>query len=299
MEAVVKKEQSDPKVANVFDAENNVWVKITPEERKYANIIVEKYKGAHLYSAAALKRIKDEGLYLSLNYENMKEFCEIELKISLRTAQKQIMVANKFAPYLPELGTREQLTDDTSSNALENTNTHSFSQMSISQLYELSKLTPEEIKQISQTGEIGEGEDALELDEWREMEVRKATIELRKRTSSYKQKIDKLSDEKSTLKEEIKLLESENDSLKNKIETAEELEKKFGAPASKIEHKKRYLREAEDILETLRTTLVKANIFSDDIPSLTNQYDFILRSLDELHENLLSNYGYIPDEEEK
>jgi len=297
MEAI---EVTEQKIQNVYDAENDNFVKITPEQRKYANYVYEQFKLSTLLNAAAIDKIFTEKLYLALGFESRDDFIANGTDLSRRQAYNLLSIARKFKPYLPELNENKQLTENTSSDTLVQTlHSKTLSELGISKLYELSRLNDEDLKTLIETGGLGEGDDRIELEEIREMAVRKATIELKKRTASYKQKIDKLSDEKSTLKEEIKLLESENDSLKNKIETAEELEKKFGAPASKIEHKKRYLREAEDILETLRTTLVKANIMADDIPSLTNQYDFILRSLDELHVNLLANYGYIPDEEEK
>lgn len=285
------KEVVELKTQNVFDAETDTWVTITQEQKKYANYVFEQFQISHLYSAVALKKIWDEKLYLNLGYESKEEFCSLALSFGLRTAQKLIKIADKFSGYLPQPSENKQLAEVNSSDTLENTNTSSLLGLSINQLYELTKLDDEDLKGFLESGTIGEGEDKITLEEYKEMSVREATKDLRKHTAAYKEKIAKQSNEISSLKQELKYLESENETFRKQAETAEELEKKFGAPAANIEHKKKYLREAEDILESLRITLVKANVLQTDVASVANQYSAILKTIDQLHADLIENFG--------
>lgn len=281
----------------VFDEESSEMVSITPKERDYAEYVYFQLKSSILQTAGALRKIFDEKLYLALGYASKEDFAIRGTDISYRQANKMVAVSRKFSPYLAEIsestGNGESRKSTSYPESSESRKSTSYSDLGIEKLYKLSRLNDEDFEKFMTTDELGDGDNKLLMQEFRESTVRKAGEKLNSATKGYKKTINKQTDKISTLEEEVKLLKSENKVFVDQIEKAQELDAKYGAKASQIEHKGKLLEFAKLSLDTLDEKLNKANILKDDPEHLTDFYEMLLSRIEKLHVVLIGNYGFL------
>ncbi len=280
----------------VLNIETNKWVRITPEERKYANYIYQQFQISSVFTAIALKKIFDKKLYIALGYESKEDFILNGTNYSRAQAYRLAKVADKLSGYLPQLDQNIPISGqipEEAASTIQNNNISpqkDLSGLGITKLIELSKLEEDELEQFINKGSIGEDDDQLTFDEFKDITVRKAAKELEVRTKSYKRKIKDLEDKNSALKEDKKKLESEIDGMQRMVNDAKDLELKYGAPASLSEAKKDLLSEVDNLINEIAVRLKKADVTIRDAEKVQDRFRLILKSLDEVRATFKIHY---------
>ncbi len=276
----------------VFDAETQEWKKISQNEQQLASYMHNQIMAGVYYSAAALTKMLDEKLYIALGCESRDEYIDTMLPYSRRQAYILLAIGRKFSGILGGIsqnklisagsddGVQERaLNDNMSENTEIGVHERALNELGIKKLYEMTKFEDSEIEELLNTGSTRINGNDFSLEEIKEKSAKDLSIKMAQVKKQYSGKISQLQEEISMLKEEKKLL------LKNEeqVKTAVELEKLYGAPASKLEDKKSRLNKSFSLLNDFIETFARCGITTEDPELVQQQAVDLVRQIDSVY----------------
>jgi hypothetical protein len=287
-------EKKNKGILTIYDAERQSWQEIDQKEQKMSAFIHNQVLMGVFISAAAIKKMFDDRLYLGLGCESRDEYIDTMLPYGRRQAYRLYAIGNKFngligaeidekrllgagdGNLVPPVALNEEGTDGEDGNKVSPT---TLGNLGIRKLYEMTRFNDDEFEELINTGKTKLGDAEITIDEIKEESAR----ELSKKISAVKRqftgKISQLTEENLKLKEEMKLMKKTDDELK----TAGELEKLYGGIASKLEDKKERLTSASKLLNEFIETLVRSGIDETDPILVQQELLDIVRRIDSVY----------------
>jgi hypothetical protein len=258
------------KAITTYDAEQDKMISLTRKQIHLAGVLHQQMTFGVFITAVALKRMKDEKLYLALNCQSFNEYLLTMSPIGRVQAYAYVKIAERFQQFLPEIGqegVREGVRDVQSTEHIED--------LGIQKLYELTRLDEVDFN------EVIDGKGNFSLEEVKEMTVR----EFREEITKMKKAKDKYLSKSAQLDEENKLLFQENETLKKQVEEADkkikilkDLETTLGAKATKLAEKRELLERSREALALCERYLFQTGINCDDPADLRKDLsDYIHR----------------------
>ena len=267
---------------NVFDDEKNEWVEISQDTQKYAGFVHQQTIVGSLITAMAIKKIKDDKLYLALGCGNFEEYVSTMLPIGRRTAYNYLKIGNKMELAFPKQ--LEEGKDDVQLNA------HKIEGLNITNLLELTALEDKDFKKLLNDGKIEINGENFDIEDFKDMTARQTASEIKKTKSKYSNKVDTLSESVKMLKDEKKTLENRIDENEQTVKAAQEKEKLYGAAASNYEHKQSLLNDAKESLYQFEKLLSNADVKTEDSANLQKEFVDLVKRISEVHETFCTNF---------
>ena len=265
---------------NVFDAETEKWVEVTPEAHQEFEFRRLRMAFSQFQFAADLKEILDKKLYLAGKFQTKQDFYD-SMKISRSQASRYYLIADKL---LPKLENAEHTQVVSPAKHAANTS-EKLKNLSTDRAYEIvATLNNAELDDFINEGKIKIGDKELDIDEIREMtrkEFRSEINDLKKRNKKYSDRISQVEESYKLLQAETKITFKENEALKKKNEELTFEQMRLGPKASVQKDKIYRLDRAWRLLIEVNELVVTANITEDDHESLITK---LLHTIDEFDE---------------
>lgn len=290
----------------VLNGDTGEMVSISPEQRSRANALHGRVLLGVYYSAMALKQVCDEKLFLALGYGTQTEYLSTALPFGRSQAFKYLKVAEKFENVfnlLPSNNLPAGLLSDGSDSPLEWTNEANtddkgdvaakFQQLGVQKLYELTSMDDDDLLTLVREGKVSTENGTISFEELQDLTAKQLALEVKKVSGKFQDKIKHLNSRIAVLEEENKLLASEAKTQAEKIAYAEDIEKKYGAIASKTEDKRKHLTEASNHLYDCRELILRCGISTDDVMSLQNELVVFVNIIRDLHTTIAEMYGEV------
>ena len=238
----------------VLDEDKGDYVTVTPELRAKAQHAVEQIQAGILVTAYWIARVYDEGLHVGLGYNSKKQFVENHLPFGERQARRYAKIGRRMGKFLPG-ASAEQLPapDDVEDGEVP----ENLQGLSMGKLHELTKLDDEDLQDYVEDGEwvAPDGtrftrEDVLDMarTELGDVVTEKAQ-RLKETAEKEKEKRQDFEELAAKRKEERDALQDKLEEKEDQIEAAEDLERRLGPTASKLQEKRKTLNEVQEHLD--------------------------------------------------
>ncbi len=269
---------------NVYDLELEKFVTVSPETQRTAGYVHQQILAGSLITAMALKKIKDDKLFLGLGCQSFEEYINSMLPFGRSTAFNYLKVANKLESVFPN-----QLD---SADPKVQTFGHEVQPAGLDfrTLLELTKFDDDGFKNLLKDGMAEINGETITLDEIKDMTARETAKAVKNIKEKYSHKVDKQAAQIDLLISEKQALQDTIEANSDMVAAAEEKEKLYGAKASTYENKLRLLNDAEKSLADLQKLVVNANIDTEDSTNLQKKLVGLLKSISNTHTNFMSNY---------
>jgi len=286
----------------VFDADKQEWIEISPKERIIASKLHDKLLEGAYFSAILIAKIVNERHYLALGCESAEEYINTMTPYSRSQAYVLLKIGRKFSGFLGGNLQNNLLLNENNAGSPESglqvdnpeSAESALNGLGITKLLELTKLEDDDINELLSTGKASINNNQLTLEELKESSAKDVAKRIAEVKKQFSGKIALLSEENKQLKEEKKLLQKDSE----KINTALELEKLYGAPASKLEDKQERVQEATKLLNDFAETLVRSGVTDEDpqvlqqsLVDLIRQVDGVYNRLNDVFGNVIANIG--------
>ena len=275
-------------VLQVYDADSGNIISVSKELQLKAMAVYQQIQAGVFISAMAIKRMVDDKLYFGLGMQSKDEFLSSLQFFGRSNAYKLLTIADRFEKVLGD-----KLINSGELNPEYNSKIGQFSELGIEKLYEITRLEDAEIEELSNGGEIDINNKKYTLDELRSTTYRELQEQFKKANKKLQDKLSITMKENLTMKEEIRIKNEQAKIADKKLETARELEIKYGEPASSIENKDYLLKACYDNLNKFSDYIFKANISLDDPIRIQRQLVDIIKKLDVVQKLVLDNYSEI------
>jgi len=224
----------------VYDETKGEIVTVSQETQLMAGHLHQQIMMGVLVSAVALKRMRDEKLYLGLGCQSMQEYLLTMCPVGRAQAYKYIRVADKFTGFLlPESVQSTGHSDGVQS-------TGQIEKIGFEKLYELTRIEEADFEDLREGKITSKDGRTMTVEEIREMTMKELMAEV----SKWNLAKQKLTARNSQLEEDIKMLKSELDTAKAQIDDVEA--ERENARTLELEWGKRAQRN-EDIAELINS----------------------------------------------
>mgnify|MGYP007123664439 FL=1 len=282
-------------ILNVFDSDTQKWVEITHEQQRLAYYVEQQISAGVFISAVALKKIRDEKLYLARGAQNFEEYITM-LPFGRSTAFNYLKVADRFENVLPaqlsdgkvhDMDFKDEKVHDMD---FESDETSPIGGFSYQKLLELAKLDDNELKSLLEDGKVTINDSEISLEDIKDMSAREASQAIKLIKVKYQEKVDTLSEEVKMLKNEKSALLDTIEANSDKVLSAEEKEKLWGGKASMYDHKLDLLSDADETLNRFKRLMGNANVNIEDAENLQKKFVDLIKSVGEAHEYLMDSF---------
>lgn len=279
----------------VYDAEHDAMVEVTREQQMLAASLHRQVVIGAFITALALKRIRDERLYVALGCHTFDEYTVSMCPFNRAQAYKYLKIAQRFEQLLPNMEELKEIAESKKVNKNSERFVQSTGQMGIEKLYELTRLEDNDLEELTTTGKLSTPDGDYTLEQMQEQTTREFTRQLKEIQARYSGKLSQLDEENKTLQAEKELLEKQMEQNQEHIQDAREIQKLWGRRASKIEEKREMLNEARKTLAYLQQIVFQINIQDDDPGSLQREMLDLAGAIHETHEKLFGLYHEFMD----
>lgn len=291
-------DSEETRPVEVLDEEAGEYVKVTPEMRAEAQHAVNQIQAGILVTAYWIARIYDEGLYAALGCRSKSEFVDRHLPFSDSQARRYAKIGRRLGSFLPD-SSPDQLpapSDVDGEDVPEN-----LQGVPMSKLHKLTKLDDEDLQSYVETGEwTGPNGETYTREDVLEMARKELDDVVSERAQRLRETVEKEKEKRQTYeelaakrKEERDALEEQIDENEAKVEAAEDLERKLGPTASKLEEKRKILREAQEHVDEAIRLAGKIGISEDDPEADQQNLQRLLQRANTLADVLREDYAEV------
>lgn len=241
----------------------NDYVEVSPERQERALSALKLLHHIELVKAFVIKMIHDEKLYAGLGCSSFRDFCERKLSFGKTKAYKYLKIANAFLPRFKGILVDGKI----SSEKLNNLSRVSSTEDKLSSTEDKTD-NDEYILLGMPFRDLVRSAEEIDFEEIDREGTGKLAEQLHKIKDKSASKISQLTEELKTVKSERDIYKNDLIAFKGRIEHAEELERLYGARASKLEEKRICMDKAREHLAMADQYFHQINIAEDDPDAL-------------------------------
>lgn len=293
--------QPSDTAVEVLDEDRGEYVTVTPEMRAQAHHALHQVQGTILVTAYWIAQIYDLGLYAALGCNSKSQFVDRHLPFGVRQASKYAKIGRKLGRFLPfsDQANADQLpsADDVNADDLPD----SVQSLPMGKLSELTKLDDDDLKDYVETGQwTGPDGQTYTRDDVLDMARTELGDIVSERTKRLRDTVEKEKDKRQQAEERAEKAEEEKAALEEKleeeearIETAQDLERRLGPTASKLQEKRETLEEVKRHLDEALRLLPKVGITDEDPEPDQENIQRLQQRIQRLEDVLHEDYGEV------
>lgn len=291
---MAEKKQAIQKLSNgaelVVDAESGESIEVTPIMRRTEEMIRSMVHMKVFETAALVGFIQREKLYLAVGCTNFNEYIRDHLPFSRTQVHIFQTISRNLSNFLPEISV---IGDDVYAGEHPD-GASGLEGLGTKKLYALAQLKSEDIAElVSGRNIVDQDGNTVSLDDIRDMTTRAVTVELKKVKAKYSGDTAILSEKLKKAQSEKKALEAELADKDELISRANELERMYGAGATKVEDKYNLIADAKKYLSMAQQTAVKSALVNTDPAGVQREMAGVIRTMDEYRQRLVEKFGFV------
>lgn len=244
-------ERQEDQTREVLDEDDGGYLKITPELEAKAHHAINQIQASILVTAYWMARVYDEKLYAALGCNSKSEFVDRHLPFGHRQARRYAKIGRRLNEFLPNLETGKL---PSPKEVKKEEMPESLQGVPLQKLQTLTELDDEDLREYVEEGKWT-GPDGQTYTREDVIEMARAELEesVKQKAARLRQTVDDEKDKRQAYEELAEKRKEERDALEEKLEekseqidAAEDLERRLGPTASKLEEKRKTLREAQE-----------------------------------------------------
>lgn len=276
----------------VYDAEADEWVPVSREMEARESMMRQAWELSKHLQCAIVKTVFDEGLYLAAGYDTKREYCEEVLGIDRSTAHRMYQVAERFAPFLPDVKNVRLLGDGSPDVATlqrdsepESAISAEIQSTSFSALYKMTALD-DELLDVLLKGETLTLDDGrtVDLKALKDASVRQAGQMVKQLKDEYRARLQRDQERANQAEAERDVYKERLDAAEAELQRAREIERQWGPVGMEVEGQLAWLKQGRDHLGKLSNCLDHVRTYEpgDIPPTLQREILAMVHSLNTL-----------------